>query len=58
MQNQLNLATANSNGTLVNGQTGGQLFGTTNALAVQDGVFRTETLTLGSRPRWTATSFR
>jgi hypothetical protein len=48
VQNQLNLATANSNGTLVNGQTGGQLFGTTNALAVQDGVFKTETLTLGS----------
>jgi uncharacterized protein (PEP-CTERM system associated) len=48
VQNQLNLATANSNGALVNGQTGGQLFGTTNALAVQDGVFRTETLTVGS----------
>ena len=48
VQNQLNLATANSNGTLVNGQTGGRLFGTTNALAVQDGVFKTETLTLGS----------
>jgi uncharacterized protein (PEP-CTERM system associated) len=48
VQNQLNLATANGNGALVNGQTGGQLFGTTNALAVQDGVFRTETLTVGS----------
>jgi hypothetical protein len=48
VQNQLNLARSNSNGQLVNGQTGGQLFGTTNALAVQDGVFKTETLTLGT----------
>jgi uncharacterized protein (PEP-CTERM system associated) len=48
VQNQLNLATTNSNGALVNGQTGGQLFGATNALAVQDGVFRTETLSVGT----------
>jgi uncharacterized protein (PEP-CTERM system associated) len=48
LQNQFNLATTSGNGTLVNGQTGGQLFGNTNALAVQDGVFRTETLTVGS----------
>jgi hypothetical protein len=49
VQNQLNLATANGNGTLVNGQTGGQLFGTTNALGVQSGVFKTTTLTMGSQ---------
>jgi hypothetical protein len=48
VQSQLNLATTNSNGTLVNGQTGGPLFTTTNELAVQDGVFRTDTLTVGS----------
>ena len=49
VQNQLNLATATPNGALVNAQTGGSLFGTTNALAVRDGVFRTSTLTLGSQ---------
>jgi uncharacterized protein (PEP-CTERM system associated) len=48
LQNQLNLATANNNGTLVNGQTGGQLFTNTNALAQQEGVFRTTTLTVGT----------
>ena len=49
VQNQLNLATASPNGTLVNAQTGGSLFGASNALAVRDGVFRTSTLTLGSQ---------
>jgi hypothetical protein len=49
LRNQLNLATADSNGTLVNGQTGGPLFGATNALAVQNGVFRTDTLTVGTQ---------
>ncbi len=49
VQNQLNLATTGSNGTLVNGQTGGQLFGATNALGVQNGIFRTTTLTLGTQ---------
>jgi len=48
VQNQLNLATS-GNGGLVNGQTGGQLFGSTNALAVQDGVFRTTTLTVSAQ---------
>jgi hypothetical protein len=49
VQNQLNLAGTNGTGTLVNGQTGGsQLFAATNALAVQDGVFRTTTLAVGS----------
>jgi uncharacterized protein (PEP-CTERM system associated) len=47
LQSQLNLATANGNGALVNGQNGGQLFGTTNAFALQTGVFRTDTLNLG-----------
>jgi hypothetical protein len=49
VQNQLNLATASPNGTLVNARTGGSLFGTTNALAVRNGVFRTSALTLGSQ---------
>lgn len=49
VQGQLNLATANGNGGLANGQTGGQLFGNTNALGVQDGVFRTTTLTVGTQ---------
>ena len=48
VQNQLNLATR-GNGGLVNGQTGGQLFGSSNALALQDGVFRTTTLTVGTQ---------
>jgi uncharacterized protein (PEP-CTERM system associated) len=48
VQNQLNLAANNGSGTLVNGQTGGGLFGATNALAAQDGVFRTDTLAVGS----------
>jgi len=49
VQNQLNLAAANGNGGLVNGQTGGQLFGATNALGVQTGVFRTTTLSVGTQ---------
>lgn len=50
VRNQLNLATTSADGTLVNAQTGGgQLFGTTNALDVQSGVFRTTTLTVGSQ---------
>ncbi len=48
LQNQLNLAASNGSGTLVNGLTGGGLFGANNALALQDGVFRTDTLTMGS----------
>jgi uncharacterized protein (PEP-CTERM system associated) len=47
LQNQLNLEGAGGNGSLVNAQTGGSLFGATNALALQDGVFRTTTLTVG-----------
>jgi uncharacterized protein (PEP-CTERM system associated) len=47
LQSQLNLASANGNGSLVNGQTGGQLFGSVNALPVQDGVFRYDTLAAG-----------
>lgn len=49
VQNQLNLATASGAGGLVNAQTGGQLFGATNGLPVQEGVFRTTTLTVGSQ---------
>jgi hypothetical protein len=48
VQNQLNLAANNGSGTLVNGRTGGGLFGSTNALTTQGGVFRTDTLTIGS----------
>jgi hypothetical protein len=48
VQNQLNLAANNGSGTLTNGLTSGQLFGSTNALGVQDGVFKTDTLTVGS----------
>lgn len=49
LQGQLNLATVNGTGSLVNGRTGGPLFSDTNALGVQNGVFRTDTLTLGSQ---------
>ena len=49
IQNQFALAGANGSGTLVNGRTGGQLFSATNALGVQEGVFRTSTLTVGSQ---------
>ena len=49
VQNQLNLASAGQNGGLVNAQTGGSLFGGSNALGVRGGVFRTSTLTLGSQ---------
>jgi uncharacterized protein (PEP-CTERM system associated) len=49
VQNQLNLAGTNGTGTLVNGQTGGSLFGSTNALPVQEGVFKTTTLNVGSQ---------
>ena len=49
LQGQLNLATVNPTGSLMNAQTGGPLFGNINALGVQDGVFRTDTLTVGGR---------
>ncbi len=49
LQGQLNLATVNSNGSLVNAQTGGTLFSNVNALGVQNGVFRTDTLVVGGR---------
>ena len=49
LQGQLNLATVNPTGSLINAQTGGPLFGNINALGVQDGVFRTDTLTAGGR---------
>jgi uncharacterized protein (PEP-CTERM system associated) len=47
LQSQLNLATVNSTGSLVNAQTGGALFSNVNALGVQEGVFRTDTLVVG-----------
>jgi len=49
LQRQLNLATVNGSGSLVNAQTGGTLFGSTNALRVQEGLLRTDSLVVGSR---------
>ncbi|HUB46654.1 MAG TPA: hypothetical protein VMB73_16870 [Acetobacteraceae bacterium] len=45
--NQLNLAAVGNNGNLVNAQTGGQLFSANNALGVEAGVYRYNTLTVG-----------
>lgn len=47
LQSQINLATAGTNGTLVNGANGGQLFGLSNGLALADGVYRFDTLAMG-----------
>jgi uncharacterized protein (PEP-CTERM system associated) len=46
LQRQLNNAAVGNTGTLVNGQDGLPLFGPTNALGVQNGVFRTNTLSM------------
>jgi uncharacterized protein (PEP-CTERM system associated) len=46
IQNALNLGVINQNGTLINSQTGAQLFVTNPALGVQAGVFETKTFTL------------
>ena len=46
LQRQLNSAAIGNAGGLVNGADGSPLFGPTNALAVQNGVFRTNTLSL------------
>ena len=45
LQQQLNRGAVSSTGSFVNAQTGGQLFGTTNAAAIQPGVFHFKTLT-------------
>ena len=45
LQQQLNQGVVNANGSFVNGRTGGQLFGSTNAAPIQPGVFRFKTLT-------------
>jgi uncharacterized protein (PEP-CTERM system associated) len=52
VQSQLNGASGNGSGGLVNSLTGGALFGATNALAAEDGIFRTTTLTLGGQTTW------
>lgn len=52
LQNQLGLATSTANGALVNSQTGGQLFGSLNALPLQEGLFRTNMLDLGAQTAW------
>ena len=49
LRDQLGQSTTSSSGALVNGQTGGQPFASTNALAVQNGVFRTDSLSLGTQ---------
>jgi hypothetical protein len=49
VENQLNLAATNGTGTLINGLTGGSLFSNVNALQVEDGIFRTDTFTLGAQ---------
>ncbi|MDR3538046.1 MAG: outer membrane beta-barrel protein [Acetobacteraceae bacterium] len=48
LQRQLDLATANGNGGLVNRQTGGPLFNSNNLLNVQPGVYRFNTLSLNT----------
>jgi hypothetical protein len=45
LQQQLNRGAVSSNGSFVNAQTGGQLFGATNAAAIQPGVFHFKTFT-------------
>jgi hypothetical protein len=49
VQTQLNLASIGSLGTPVNAQTRAPLYGNLNVLSVQDGVFRTTNLAVGSR---------
>lgn len=48
LQRQLDLATSNGNGGLVNGQTGGTLFNNNNLLNVQPGIYRFNSLTLNT----------
>ncbi len=45
LQQQLNRGTVSATGSFVNAQTGGQLFGATNAAPIQGGVFHFKTLT-------------
>lgn len=48
LRSQLNAASVNNNGNLVNNQTGGQLFQANNALGISPGVYRFNTLSLGA----------
>jgi uncharacterized protein (PEP-CTERM system associated) len=52
LQNQLNNSVVNSQGQLVNAQTGGPNFVATNALGVQTGVFRYNTLDAALTTTW------
>jgi hypothetical protein len=52
LQNQLNNSSVNVNGQLVNAITGGPNFVATNALGVQQGVYRFSTLTAGFSTGW------
>ena len=45
LQNQLNQGVVGANGGFVNGQTGGQLFGSTNNAPVQPGIYHFKSLT-------------
>lgn len=48
LQRQLDQATSNGNGGLVNGQTGGTLFTNNNLTSVQSGIYRFNSLTLNT----------
>lgn len=48
LRNQLNRAVVDNNGGLVNGQTGGPLFTSTNALGVSPGVYQFDTLSVSA----------
>jgi Putative beta-barrel porin 2 len=52
LQNQLNNSAINSTGQLVNAQTGGPNFVATNAVGVQSGVFRYNTLNTSLKTTW------
>ena len=52
IQNQLNNSVVGANGQLVNAQTGGPNFAASNAVGVQNGVFRFDTLNVGLTTGW------
>src|SRR5262249_34694608 len=52
LQNQLNNSVVGANGQLINAATGGANFVATNALGVQNGVFRFSTLNAGLTSTW------
>lgn len=58
LQNQLNNSAVNANGRLVNAATGGPNFVATNALGVQNGVFRFSTLNAALTSTWQRDTFQ